>query len=153
MAGEGIGRLTTDAMLAHQLCRERHGEVGGKLRFTVVDGGGDMIALYNEKCHRFLCLRGDGSVGDTACESDSLFHVLCCGDGQLALHSPTHNPFLRVVVGGAVDGKGAVRDYDTMPDHSEQLMDVEIRFQYGWGVVADTVRIVDLTTGKECLYL
>ena len=95
-------------------------------QFTVVDGGDNMIALYNTHHKCFLRLGHNGAVDGKGgpCDADKLplfkewpserFHVVDCNDGQIALHSPC-NHFLRMTVNGTVDGNGGQIDYDKLP--------------------------------------
>ena len=96
-------------------------------RFTVVDGGDNMIALHSDHHNRFLRMTTDGAVNGHGGLCDVIrlppfevwgaerFHVLDCGGGLIALHAPCANRFLRLTREGSVDGHAGHRAYGDFP--------------------------------------
>ena len=71
-------------------------------RFTVVDAGGGLIALYNVKHRRFVRMHsgqvdgGGGQVDSLPAQWDSeRFRVVDAGNGKIAMYSGTESRFLR----------------------------------------------------------
>ena len=139
-------------------------------QFTVVEGGGNMIALHSTHHNRFLRLCHDGAVDRKggSCDADKLpsyeewpserFHVVDCGDGQIALHSPCHNRFLRMVGDGTVDGNAGIVDYDKLPSDwaQERLKVVTLDLSNGrcvktlTGHTQPVYSVIQLADGRVC---